>query len=285
MHFKKHKKLFRFNEKPFTWRVLCLIVSLVFVGSNQPVGAHPVSSPFWGPSGLGSMPTTDTVAAEHLELGLNYEQVDPTAADVRFFPVATANYGFSRGELGVAYARERTTAPGITLKSSYSTVHGKWRFLGDDKGAQAAIGAHYLNFHSAPGSLTSLYLTGSLPLIRRAERPVLRGHLGIIHHRIRSFAPDKETRPMIGLEWRPGANFVIAGDYIPKKGQTASIASLIARYERGAWSAQIGAGQFRGNDNRLFIGVSYRFDTRKYEQNRKPVFEGASTFKTKEGPR
>jgi hypothetical protein len=231
------------------------------------------------------MPTAETVPPEHLELGLSYENVDPTVGDVRFFPVVTANYGLARGEIGVAYARERSTAPGVTLNSNYSAVHGKWRFLGDANSAQAAVGAHHLNFHNAPGSLTSLYLTGSVPLLRRAEQPVLRAHLGVIHNRIRGFAPDNETRPMVGLEWRPAGNFILAADYIPKRGQTASIASLVARYERGALSAQIGAGQFRGDDNRLFAGVSYRFDTKKYQQRSSGTFNAAPAFNVKEATR
>jgi hypothetical protein len=285
MDFKSYGKLFRLREKAFAGGVLCLMASGMLVGSKNPAYAHPVAAPFWGPTGLGSMPTADTVPQDQLELGLNYENVDPTVGDVRFFPVITANYGLSRGEVGVAYARERTTAPGITLKSDYVTAHGKWRFLGDANSAQAAVGAHYLNFHSAPGSLTSLYLTGSIPLWRRAGQPLLRGHLGVIHHRIKGFAPDNETRPMVGLEWRPAGNFVLAGDYIPRKGQTASITSIVARYERGALSAQIGAGQFRGDDNRLFAGVAYRFDTKKSQQSNSGGFNAAPAFGAQEATR
>ena len=226
--------------------------------------AYPAGSPFWGPSGLGSIPTTDTVPEDQVELGVKYEHVSPVVGKTNFFPVATATYGARRSELGVAYARERTTAPGFTFHGDYFAIHGKVRLLGSANKAQLAVGAHYLNFGGSPGSLTSVYLTGSAPLLRRDGQTRLRGHLGVIHHRVKGFAPDNETRPMIGLEWRTASRLTVAADYLPKKGNSASISSLIARY---GWpcgvTAQIGVGQFRGNDNRLFAGVSYLFDTNK----------------------
>lgn len=227
------------------------------IGAN----AYPTQSPFWGPTGLGSIPTTDTVPANEFEAGLSYEKISPTGADVRQFPTATATYGLKNGEIGVAYDRERTEFPGLTFKNDYRAAHAKWRLLGKPGGAQAAVGVHYLDFGDVPGHVTTYYATGSLPLLKGKRGPRFIGHLGVMHNRITGGAPANETRPMAGLEWRAGHNCVIAGDYIWKKGQASSISSLIARYQ---WpcglTAQVGVGQFRGDDNRFLAGVSYRFN-------------------------
>lgn len=255
----------RFNEI-CKWRraVMCGAVGVAVGSVTNPAHAYPTQAPFWGPSGLGSMPTTDTVPLDQVEFGVNYESVNPAVGKTRFAPVVTATYGAERGELGVAYARERDTAPGVSFHSDYFALHGKLRLLGSENKAQLAVGAHYLNFGSAPGSLTSYYLAASAPLLKHNNQARLRGHLGVIHHRVKSFAPNNETRPMFGLEWRQSSRLTVAADYLPKKGNSASISSIIARYQ---WpcglSAQVGVGQFRGDDNRLFAGVSYLFDTTK----------------------
>ena len=77
-------------------------------------------------------------------------------------------------------------------------LHGKVRLLGTDGKPQLALGAHYLNFGSTPGSLTSFYLTGSAPLLKRDGDVRLRGHLGVIHQHVTGFAPESLTRPMVG---------------------------------------------------------------------------------------
>ena len=223
--------------------------------------AHPVQAPFWGPSGLGSLPTTETVPLDEVEVGLGYEHVDPTGGSVRYLPVVSATYGLKRSELGLAFARERTQGGGLTFRNNYLNVHGKYRLLGSDGGAQAALGVHYLDFGNVPGHLTTFYLTGSLPVSKK-ENLLLHG--GVMHNRIHSGASSNETRPMVGIEWRASDKLTLAGDYIAKNGQATSVSSLIARYQwSNNLSAQIGTGQFRGNDTRLFIGACYRFDATK----------------------
>ena len=225
-------------------------------------GAYPATAPLWGPSGLGIIPTTETVEEGIIEAGLGYETVNPAGAKVRFLPVVSGTYGFERGEVGAGYLRERVSGGGVTLNSDYFIVHGKYRLLEHPNGAQIVAGAHYLKFDSnIGGGVTSVYLAGSYPFLQQK----LRGHAGLMYQRTSSGAfSNSEVRPMIGAEWRANEKVRIVADWLPKKGVSSSVVSIAARYEQPrSWSAQIGVGQFRGDDTKIFVSGTYRFEVRR----------------------
>ena len=242
----------------------------VLLCSVGPARAYPTSAPQFGPSGLGLMPTTDTVNAKAIEVGLGYEDVDPDAGgSVRFFPTATVAYGFENGEVGAGYLRERVSFGGIDLDFDYFVAHGKYR-IWEDKGGRGAIalGAHYLDFNDTPGNVLSLYATGSYVLWRAKDKRLsLRGHLGVLHQRIDGGPgfEENETRPMVGLELRCKENWTLAADYLPSSGVTVKQMSAVARYDGGRWGAQIGIGEFRGGDRKIFGSALYRFGGGKSE--------------------
>ncbi len=224
-------------------------------------GAYPATAPLWGPSGLGIIPTSETVDEGTIEAGLGYESVNPAGGDVRFLPVVSGTYGFDRGEIGAGYLRERVTGGGVTLNSDYFIVHGKYRLLNQPGGAQIAAGAHYLKFDSnTGGGVTSVYLVGSYPFLQQK----LFGHAGLLYQRTSSGGfSSNEVRPMVGAEWRANDKVRVVADWLPKKGVSVSAASLAARYEHPkGWGAQIGVGQFRGDDTKIFVSGTYRFNVR-----------------------
>lgn len=254
----------RMNSRVVCGRVLKGFCFGALLISGSSIQAHPIQAPFWGPSGLGSLPTTETVPLDEVEIGLGYEHVDPTGGSVNYLPVVSATYGLKRSELGLAFARERTTGGGVTFRNNYVSAHGKYRLLGREGGAQAAVGVHYLDFGNVPGHLTSFYLTGNVPILKK-QNVLL--HAGVMHNRIHSGASANETRLMGGLEWRATDKLTFAGDYIAKNGQATSVSSLIARYQwSNNLSAQIGTGQFRNNDTRFFISAAYRFSATKFRE-------------------
>lgn len=62
--------------------------------------AHPTGVPLAGPTGLGTIPTTETVPEGQVEVGLSFENIKPNFGRVRYMPVAPANYGLG-GEKSV----------------------------------------------------------------------------------------------------------------------------------------------------------------------------------------
>jgi len=255
---------YRSSPKPLHLFAGC---GVVLSAGATAVAAFPVGIPLVGPTGLGTMPTTDTVPANQVEVGLAYERVKPDfGGRVNFLPDATATYGFTRGEVGAAYVRERLSAFGFSLTSNDFTLHGKYRLYENARnGAAIAAGAHYLHFDNSQGNVASLYLSGSYPLIapREARKYSLRGHLGAIYQRVDAgdsgADSNNEVRPMVGLELLTGSAFSLAADYLPKSGDIGRTMSLAARYQmESGLGAQIGVGRLR-DDNKYFVGVTYRF--------------------------
>ena len=201
-------------------------------------GAYPATAPLWGPSGLGIIPTTETVEEGIIEAGLGYETVNPAGAKVRFLPVISGTYGFERGEVGAGYLRERVSGGGVALNSDYFIVHGKYRLLEQPDGAQIVAGAHYLKFDSnVGGGVTSVYLSGSYPFLQQK----LRGHAGLMYQRTSSggFA-NSEVRPMIGAEWRATEKCALSRIGCRKRAfrqrsQHCSALRTAAQLERANW--------------------------------------------------
>jgi hypothetical protein len=251
------------SAKPLRLLADCAIV---LSAAATGVAAFPTGIPLVGSTGLGTMPTTETVPNGEVEVGLAYERVKPDFGRVSFFPDATATYGFKRGEVGAAYVRERDSIFGFSLTSNDFTLHGKYRVYENARnGAAVAAGAHYLHFDDSQGSVTSLYLTGSYPFMAPTEerKASLRGHLGLIYQHVDSGDSGADSankvRPMVGLEFLTGSAFSIAADYIPNSGDVARTMSLAARYQMtSGFGAQIGVGRLR-DDNKYFAGVTYRF--------------------------
>jgi hypothetical protein len=222
--------------------------------------AYPVSAPLAGPSGLGTIPTTDVVPAGAVDIGLDLERVDPNfGGHVNLLPALSATYGIAnRAEIGAVYLREDISAAGVT-NNDYA-VHGKYRLWEKpESGLAIAAGAHYLHFDAGAGDVTSLYLTGSKELLRRESGQTLRGHLGVLYQRINAIADNHELRPFGGLDYQLSPRVTLAADYTPRQGVARSLYSAVARYQNQAgWGAQIGVGRL-GGDTKLFASVVYRF--------------------------
>jgi hypothetical protein len=239
---------------------LCALLSLLSI-SRTAVYAAPATAPLWGPSGLGIIPTTDTVPARQFEFGLGYERVKPDDGRVRFFPVLSATYGSDRAEVGAAWVRERDDLSGFSDALRNYTLHAKYRLAQNARtGGALAAGGHYLK--SDDGRVTSFYLVGSQPLSRSAGKEKVRGHLGILHHRSRFDTAENETRPMAGVEFLASQGVTLAADYAPRRGDAAHLWSVVGRYQSPqGWGGQIGVGKI-GDDTKVFVSVTYLLGAR-----------------------
>lgn len=224
--------------------------------------AMPTGAPLWGTTGTGTLPTTETVPERATEVGLAYENVSPQAGeDVRFFPIGTATHGFKRGEIGLGLLRERINDPFLntTFSTNYSTLHGKYRvYEKPEDRLSVALGTHYLDFGRVPGSVLSLYAVGSKVLSPTTSRLQVIGNVGALYNHITGVNKDDNLRPYASLEARRNA-LSLSIDFTPKSGQSVQIYSLAARYQKDRYGLQLGYGQFRGSDEKLFVGASYRF--------------------------
>lgn len=226
--------------------------------------AYPTTAPFWGPSGLGVIPTTDTVAATHVQVGLGYEHVNPeSGGTVNFFPVASATYGFRRGEVGAGYLQEKVHEGDFSLTDNNYALYAKYRAFEDARsGAALAVGVHYFR-PGGSGHTLALYLTGSVPLARRADGSSLaRGHLGLLVQDVHlaDTGSFQQARPMAGLEFFPARGVTLAGDYVPVIGNEPRLWSLVARYQSVTGvGCQIGYGQQQDQDKKVFASLAYTF--------------------------
>ncbi len=246
--------------------------------------AYPTSAPLWGPSGLGHIPTTDTVPARSGEVGLGYERIKPDfGGRVHFFPVASGTLGFKRGEVGIGYLRERLSAPGFSTSTNFWNVHAKYRAWEHPRsGGAVAVGLHHIDLGKAGGHVDNIYITGSVPVVRGKGNSIssigtsgrdgesiipgtgqVRIHLGLLHQRVSNGGNNNETRPMLGLAGRATPEVTVAADFVPKKDNLQRLISAVARYEapRG-WGAQVGIARLQ-DDNKIFASVVYRFGTRR----------------------
>ncbi len=245
----------------------CWLLSLLSVCGTA-VYAAPATAPLWGPSGLGIIPTTDTVPARQFEFGLGYERVKPDDGRVRFFPVLSATYGSDRAEMGAAWVRERDDLSGFSDSLRNYTLHAKYRLVQNTRtGGALAVGAHYLK--PEDGRVTSFYLVGSQPLTRSTcGKETVRGHLGILHHRSHFDTSESETRPMAGVEFFASPSVTLAADYAPRRGDAARLWSVVARYQSPhAWGGQIGVGKI-GDDTKVFVSVTYLIGGNKVKEVR-----------------
>ncbi|MDQ3814372.1 MAG: hypothetical protein M3347_10525 [Armatimonadota bacterium] len=254
------------------------------LSSHLMAHAYPTSAPLWGPSGLGHIPTTDTVPARSGEVGLGYERIKPDfGGRVHFFPVASGTLGFKRGEVGIGYLRERLSAPGFSASSNFWNVHAKYRAWEHPRsGGAVAVGLHHIDLGKAGGHVDNIYITGSVPVVRGKGNSIssigtngtqgesiipgtgqVRIHLGLLHQRVSNGGNNNETRPMLGLAWRATPEVTVAADFVPKKDNLQRLISAVARYEapRG-WGAQVGIARLQ-DDNKIFASVVYRFGTRR----------------------
>ncbi len=224
--------------------------------------AMPTGAPLWGITGTGTLPTTETVPQRETEVGLAYEKVNPRdGEDVHFFPIGTATFGLKRAEIGLGALRERVNDPFLnqTFSTTYATLHGKYRAYQDPARRLAvAVGAHYLDFGRVPGSVLSLYAVGSKALTRPASQVQVLADVGALYNHIAGRVRDDNVRPYASLEGRRGG-FSLSADYTPRAGQSVQIYSFAARYQKDRYGLQLGYGQFRGTDEKLFVGASYRF--------------------------
>jgi len=79
------------------------------LGFCLPSMATPTTNPLPGPTGLGGIPTTQTVVPGGIEATIAYERASiPGGGNGQFEPFINATFGFKRGEVGVSYAYERT---------------------------------------------------------------------------------------------------------------------------------------------------------------------------------
>ena len=254
---------------PFSVRFLSLGLSILAFAA-VPFCAHatPVGDPLPGPTGLGAIPTPDTVAPQSYEASLDYERVNISGADghANTLPFANITYGFGRGEVGASYLRQKTSVEGFDSTTDYFALHAKYRvFTSRDTRTRLAVGAHYYDFGSDQGfdlgNVASLYATGSYEFRGKAARPVARVNAGLLGQRARSTG-DTTTyaRPFVGVEGFISPELSVAADYLAKHGEVARATTISLRYRSASspLSAQIGLGKLR-DDTKFFVGVTYAF--------------------------
>lgn len=79
------------------------------LGCCLPSMATPTTNPLPGPTGLGVIPTTQTVVPGGIEATIAYERASISGGGYgQFEPFINATFGFKRGEVGISYAREKT---------------------------------------------------------------------------------------------------------------------------------------------------------------------------------
>ena len=227
--------------------------------------ATPTGDPFPGPTGLGVIPTTQTVRPGHFDVSLNYEyfNLNGSSGHADNLPFANVSYGFKNGEVGAAYLRQKTDVAGFSSSNSYYAAHAKYRVYHTPDGKfNVALGAHYYDFGTEDdltlGSVTSLYATGSYEF-RNGDTTKARLHLGLLGQRAH-YPGDSNTyaRPFAGVEVPLSGGFSIGADYLDKHGDVARAYTLSARYQPvdKPFSAQIGVGRLR-SDTKFFVGVGY----------------------------
>ena len=246
------------------------LLGLAFVAvAAVPFCAHatPVGDPLPGPTGLGAIPTTDTVKTGDFEASLDYERVNISGdGHANTLPFANLSYGFDKGEVGVSYLRQKTSILGFDSTTNYYTLHGKYRVYAspDGKGA-VAVGAHYYDFGSSQGSdlgnIISLYATASYDFQSKTNRPIARVDGGLLGQR--AHAPGDTTtyaRPFVGIEGFISPEVSVGADYLTKHGDVAKATTISLRYQcaKTPLSAQIGIGKLR-SDTKYFVGVTYAF--------------------------
>lgn len=246
---------------------LILVLGTALNGSSA--HALPVGDPLPGPSGLGAIPTTETVAPGSFAASLNYEHVNlsDSPGRARFLPMANLSYGFQRGEIGAAYAHQDTDIAGFSTNTDYFTLHGKYRLYSSPNGLGAiAVGGHYYDFGSDSGidlgNVMSLYATGSYDLVDRDNILQARVHAGVLGQRSR-YPGDSTTfaRPFVGGEMYLKPDLILAADFLAKHGdQVAHAYTASLRYEpkNKSLAAQIGVGKLR-DDSKFFVGLTYSF--------------------------
>ena len=246
--------------------------SLLLIASSSALcaiaHATPVGDPLPGPTGLGAIPTTDTVRPGAIEASLDYERINISGADghVNTLPFANLTYGFGRGEVGASYLRQKTSVEGFGSTTNYYALHGKYRvYASPDGKAAVAVGAHYYDFGSESGfdlgNVASLYATGSYQFRSKTDRPIARLNAGILAQRADA-GGDTTTyaRPFVGIEGFISPEVSLGADYLAKHGDIARATTLSLRYQsqQSPLSAQIGIGKLR-SDTKFFVGVTYAF--------------------------
>ena len=247
------------------------LLGLAFLAvAAVPFCAHatPVGDPLPGPTGLGAIPTTDTVAPGAFEASLDYERINISGADghANTLPFANVTYGFGKGEIGASYLRQKTSIEGFDSTENYYTLHGKYRVYATPNGQGAvAVGAHYYDFSSESGfdlgNIISLYATGSYEFRGKTDRPIARVDAGLLGQRADS-GDDTTTyaRPFVGIEGFISPEVSVGADYLTKHGDIAKATTISLRYQsaKTPLSAQIGIGKLR-SDTKFFVGVTYAF--------------------------
>ena len=233
--------------------------------------ALPTANPLPGVTGLGVVPTTDSVPSGVPEVSLSYERIklDNGGGDVDLLPVAGVIYGLGRGEVGATYVRERSdlggALGGANFRQSYYALQGKLRVY-ERNNTRVAVGAHYYDFGSTSGvdlgNVLSGYVTASYALRQGAgARGGARLHGGLLVQRVRGEGEsDTLLRPFVGAEYVLSRDVSLAADYLASDEDAARAFTVGLRYtpQSSPLSAQIGVGQLRG-DTRYLVGVSYRF--------------------------
>lgn len=230
--------------------------------------ALPTTNPLPGISGLGIIPTTDTVPAGVPEIALGYERVDLDEVDgeVDLLPLASVIYGFEKGEVGATYVRESSDIEGFSLRNSYYAVQGKFHVFARQN-AKISLGAHYFDFGKEGGAdlgtVLSGYATASVDLRGRSGNAGrgARAHGGLLVQRARrGGSGDTLFRPFAGLEYGFTPDVWLAADYLTSDEDAPRAYTLSVRYlpPQSPFSAQIGAGKLR-RDTKFFVGASYRF--------------------------
>lgn len=247
-----------------------LFLGALTLGLPRVSHALPTSNPLPGITGLGTIPTADSVAPGVPEVSLNYERVDLDDGKVDLLPVASVIYGLGKGEVGATYVRESSEAQGISFRQSYYALQGKVRLL-ERPNAAIALGAHYYDFGSDRGvdlgHVLSGYLAASVTFRRRPPGQVgagearARAHGGLLVQRVRGGGTsDTLVRPFIGAEYGLTREVSLAADYLTSDREAARAFTVSVRYVPPQFplSAQIGVGKLR-SDTKFFVGLSYQF--------------------------
>jgi hypothetical protein len=149
---------------------------------------------------------------------------------------------------------------GSDRRNTYHTLHAKYRYSENPaRRTSGAIGVHYLTFGDVPGHVTTFYYVASKELLGPRSRYAFTAQLGVLAHTIKGRNPNNATRPFVGGELKLSRSLSLAGDFAPEASQADQVYSVSARFQGPRLGVQLGYGQFRGDDDKLFIGASYRF--------------------------
>jgi len=209
-----------------------------------------------GPTGILNVPTAAATSPGSFEMMLAYDRPVVAGETIPVFPVATLNYGFNYGEIGVSYFD-------VNGYTAVKSVHAKVLLAKEcEKSPSLAVGVIHMKGDTAE---TDLYLVASdsMGLMDFFQR-----HLGVdikvsggmlyqkpnqsVHHR----ALKDNLTGMAGIELGTPGQTTLGLDYIVEDIAAGNTFGAILRQPLSPdLAGQIGVG----SGTRYFFGITMKF--------------------------